>query len=380
MTPRRPDPRFFAVAVAIAFALAGCTKASVAEPEAPRAVRCAAVETGSAAEERTVRGPLRPPPDRDAPVSSRVPGTILSIPVREGDAVKKGTVLATLDDRLLGDERRRAEHAVEQARAAATAADANAARKARLLEHGITARADSEAAAAEAAKARADLGSAEAALDAARAEFDQTKLTSPIAGFVVRVFKQVGESVDGNPGQPVVEVADPSRLELRAEVPVADLRLLRSGQPVRLTVDGVDEPIDAKVASVSPGVSSETGLGVVRIALPEKVEIPVGAMATAHVLVKMHAGAALIPAAALRGGADGTLEAVVCDGEKARIAAVKAGVRTGDGRVEILSGLRAGESVVADGGLGLDDGAAIEVQKAATDTGDATPVAEDGAK
>ena len=67
-----------------------------------------------------------------------------------------------------------------------------------------------------------------------------------------------------------------------------------------------------------------------------------------------------IPAAALRTGPDGSPEALVCDGAKAVTRPLRVGGRTRD-RVEILAGVVAGERVVADAALGLEDGAAIEV-------------------
>ena len=82
----------------------------------------------------------------------------------------------------------------------------------------------------------------------------------------------------------------------------------------------------------------------------------------AAVVVAVHPGALLVPAAALRGGAAHGLEAVVCDGAIARVRAVETGIHTAGREVEIVAGLAAAEAVVADGGLGIEDGAAIAVQ------------------
>src|SRR5437879_428226 len=84
-------------ALALVSLAAACHGAKKSEEESSRAVTCARVEKADAFEVRTLRGPLRPPPDRDAPVAARSSGVLIAISAREGDTVKRGAVLAQLD-------------------------------------------------------------------------------------------------------------------------------------------------------------------------------------------------------------------------------------------------------------------------------------------
>src|SRR5262249_54195712 len=147
----------------------------------------------------------------------------------------------------------------------------------------------------DAARAKAELSASEATLDTAYADLDRSRMRSPIDGIVVRVYRQVGEIVDGTPGQPVVEVADPTHLELRAEVPVVQLVALHVGMPARVSIDPEAPTVGGQVAAVSPAVSVETGLGVVRIALDDGSGLPIGAIATATVVTGSQPDCALVP-------------------------------------------------------------------------------------
>ncbi|MEQ1504066.1 MAG: efflux RND transporter periplasmic adaptor subunit [Myxococcota bacterium] len=333
--------------------LVGCS--SGADEEAPPVpVKCVLVTTGTAETSVVLRGQVRPPPDKDALVSASVAGTIATLPVREGDPVVKGTMLATLDERTFYDDVRQAKTGIEQAAAGAAAAAAADARKSGLLQQGVVSRADADTARADAARAKAELAASETTLDSAYANLDRARMRSPIDGIVVRVYRQVGEVVDGTPGQPVVEVADPTHLELRAEVPVAQLISLKVGMPARVTVDPSVPAVGGHVASVSPAVSMDTGLGVVRIALDDGSGLPIGAIATATVVIGSRPNCAMVPADALRGGEGGGLEAVVCADGKAKVVAVQAGEKTEDGSIPVTDGLAPGDQIVAGGGVGID--------------------------
>jgi multidrug efflux pump subunit AcrA (membrane-fusion protein) len=112
------------------------------------------------------------------------------------------------------------------------------------------------------------------------------------------------------------------------------------------------------VERVAPAVDPTTLLGSVRVTLgPTPKPPPVGTAATARIVIS-HRPGVVVPPTALRRSAVGSDEVVVCEGGVAKVRTVTIGQR-GDAVVEITSGLKAGEQIVVDHVLGLDDGQAL---------------------
>ena len=248
---------------------AGCRRHEEAEaPAGKRPVRCAAVETATVEDTIELRGTVAPLPDRDAEVAPQVAGRIAKILVREGDRVTAGQPLARIDDAGLVDQANEAAAAVAKAEAERRNADATRARTERVFEHGIAARQEVEDAATRADTAAASEREARAAAARIRRQVERATVRSPLAGVVVRIFRRSGELVDGTPSTPVVEVADPSRLELAAEATASDLVRLAAEAPAEITTAALPGARwSGAVSVVSPAVDRSTGLGKVRIAI-----------------------------------------------------------------------------------------------------------------
>lgn len=349
--------------VAIVVALAGCAKpaAEEAETRPPAAVTCAPVTAGDVHDVVELTGTIAPPPRLDAVMSSPVAGRVSQVSVDEGDKVAAGALLATVEDPALPAGAVEARAQVAAAKAAKTAAELEVARQTRLVESGVGARKDLDEANGRLAAANAELEAAGARVGLADRQLARRDLRAPYAGVVLHVWKRAGESVDGTTATPILEVADVSRLELRAQVSPRALVGLADNMPASVTVLGLDAPIAGTIARVSPAVDPTTLLGNVRIALDPQTHPPVGSAATARVTVKTRPGVS-VPPAALRRSITGSDEVVACDKGVARVKPVTVGVREGD-RVEIASGLAAGDSIVVDRPLGLDDGQAIKADK-----------------
>lgn len=170
---------------------------------------------------------------------------------------------------------------------------------------------------------------------------------------MLHLQRKVGESVDGTTATPIAEVADLRVLELHAQAPPAALRPLRDGMRATIQVLGSDAPIAGTVARVAPAVDPATMLGLVRIALASADGIQVGTAATGRISFRQRPGVR-VPASALRRSLIGEDEVVVCAGGTAHVRKVEIGSR-GDQGVEIKDGLKAGEQVVVDHVLGLQD-------------------------
>lgn len=335
-------------------------------PSGPKKVKCAPAIANKVSDAIEVRGTVSPLPDRDAQVAPQVSGRIVRVLVREGDTVKAGQPLAQIDDAPLIDEARQADATLAKARAERKNADGSLARTQKVFEHGIAARQELDDAQARDATAQAGEADAEAASQRAHRQLERATVRSPLSGVVLKVLKRSGELVDGTPATPVVEVGDPSQLELVADATAQDLVRLKRKDPATVTFAALpDVEIDGTVAAVAPAVDRATGLGTVRISLDlEEAEIrpPVGVYGVAHASTGAEREAVVVPAAAIRKGAGADSEVVVCGADHiAHVQKVSRGVDLGE-TVEIRGSVKAGEKVAVDPVLGIADGDALEVE------------------
>ena len=348
---------------------AGCHRgAGEAEPPAaPKKVRCAEAARRALSDVVEVRGTVSPLPDRDAQIAPQVAGRILRVAAREGDRVTAGQIVAQIDAAPLADQVKEAYAGLAKARAEGKNAQTTLARVERVFEHGIAARQEVDDASARAASARAAEAEAEAAAQRAHRQLERASVRSPLAGVVLKVMRHSGELVDGTPATPVLEVGDPSRLELVSDAPAQDLVRLSAGDRATVVMAALPgRTFQGSIATVAPAVDRATGLGTVRVSLDLSgggAAPPVGVYGTARISSGKPHQAIVIPAAALRSAIGADAEIVVCGADKiAHVRKVQRGVASGGGVVEITGGdLKAGERVAVDPVLGISDGDGLEV-------------------
>jgi RND family efflux transporter MFP subunit len=344
----------------LALAAAACGR-EAPEPaaEAP-AVRVATVGEASLAEWLRLSGRVVPPPDHDATLSLRVDGILSEVSARIGERVTRGRVLARIDTAVLLDALAAATAAEKSAAADADAKRRVATRTRALVTRGVVSGEQAEADEAAALAAEAALAQAQAAKATALRRSQWSELTAPFDGVVLKILRQAGDAVDGTAATPVLELAaeHPVAVALDATPPV--LARLHEGQPAEITVDlSHADPIPARVAAVAAAVDPAIGTGAVRLApARDDPALILGRVVEARIAVARHERALVVPAAALRGGAGGRTEVVVVEAHTAHVRAVETGIRDGD-RVEVVSGLAAGDAVVVDDPVGLADGSAV---------------------
>jgi RND family efflux transporter MFP subunit len=196
-------------------------------------------------------------------VAARVDGRILRVIASSGQRVRAGDSIAELDPAQLAERLRAATAAVDAACFDAAGADAEVAEARRQVAHEARLFAAGASAAESVRIARARLARAVAAsdraaatlreADASRAAIESqlscTRLTAPIDGVVALVKAQAGEAVA--PGAAIARVFDPANLMIRFQVPRDRRREISTGTAVELTVAGEDQPLQARVTSVS---------------------------------------------------------------------------------------------------------------------------------
>lgn len=274
---------------------------------------------------------------------ARIGGTLLRLDVREGDYVRKGQVIGLVADQRIYYETSAFEAQVAAAEAQALRADADLKRVRTLFEKGIYARARLDQAEAEARAARGQLNAARAQRAASAESGAQGAIVAPAAGRVLKADVPAGSVV--SPGQSVATVTA-GRPLLRLEIPEAQARLIRVGEVVRIDPrDLPGGPASAPVTQVYPAV--EGGRVTVDVALPAVADDLIGQRV--RVLVKAGERTALVAPrrfVATRYGID-YVRVVGRDGRAMEVAVQLAHAPAGEPEVEVLSGLAAGDVLVA---------------------------------
>ena len=311
----------------------------------------------------TVTGTVAALPNEDVKVSALVPGRIATMTVAEGDAVRVGQVLARIDDRTVRDQLQQAEAAAAQARASLENAKLSRTRNESLFTRGIVARKDLEDARTQESMAAAALQQAEASLEIVHLQVARAQILSPVNGRVVKRFVGVGEQVDGTAAQPVVEVANLSQVELLGNLPAPYLGRIKPGQEVQIENDSQPgKPLKGKVVAISPGVDPTTNVGLVRIRIPNPTGLlRLGMYLSAPITVETHPNALGVPPQAIYRDDQGQARVFRVEKDEATAVPVELGLETSD-RVELLSGVKEGDSVILTGGYGLVDKAKVKVK------------------
>lgn len=310
-----------------------------------------------------VTGTVAALPNQDVKVSSLVSGRIASMAVAEGDRVEPGQELAKIDDRPFRDPLRQAEAAVEQAKANFENAQLNRARMETLFQRGVAAKKDLEDARTLMSVNQAALNQAEAVLAVARLQIARTEVHSPLAGTVVKRFASVGEQVDGTAAQPLFEVANVSTAELFGNVPAVYLGQIRIGQSLEIATESFpSKKFTGRVVAISPAVDPTTNVGLVRIRLANPGGLlRLGMFLSAQLPLATHSNALVVPAQAIYRDENGEPRVYRVEGENAEAVPVKLGLET-KGQVELLDGVKEGETVILSGGYGLGDKARVRVK------------------
>ncbi|MGE5092071.1 MAG: efflux RND transporter periplasmic adaptor subunit [Bacillota bacterium] len=283
-----------------------------------------------------------------APAQTRVARVLVTL----GQRVTRGQPLVAFDQTTFAAE-------AQTAQAALTSAQHAYERARRLSEAGIVPRKEAEQAAAELASARG------AAAVARHAEALAT-LRSPIGGVVTRMDAVLGAPVDA--GAPLVEVADPSALDVLFTLSPAEAARIHAGAAVAL-----EEGQTAGGASLGGGVVADIGAAVdsVSHAVPVRVRVTapartlrIGETVLGRITAGTRPDAVTVPVAALVPDSEGFQVFVVDARGIAHARPVTVGGRTAK-VAEIRQGLAAGETVVTEGAYGVQDSARIQPPAAA---------------
>ena len=260
------------------------------------------------------------------PIAARISARLVQLDADEGQSVHKGDVIGRLEDTDL-------KHALAQLRSQETFARREFERNATLAKSGLVARTTFD-------RSRSDWQAASAASARAAAEMDFTQLIAPADGTIIHRDGEIGQLIPVN--QPVFWISVDSPLRISAEVDEEDIARVQPGQQVLIRADAFPGRVfQGQVQSITPKGDPVARSYRVRMGLSEATPLLIGMTAETNIVIRKDDNALLLPPGAVQSGhvwriVDGKLEST----------SVKVGANGADA-VEIVSGLEAGDSVIA---------------------------------
>ena len=329
-------------------------------------------------------------------VSVKVPGRVQTISVDLGSVVSQGQVVAQVDpedyklrvqqaDAALAQARARLGLApegnddhidpeqtatVRQARAVLDEARYNRDRASKLVEQGVIAKAEFDAATAtfkvaegkyqdayeEIRNRQGVLAQRRSELALARQQLKDTSVIAPLNGIVQEKRTSVGEYLAA--GAPVVNIVKMDPLRLRAEIPERESHTVRPGQDVRVSVEGDPNVYVGKIMRLSPVIAEQSRILVVEADVRNNGKLRPGSFAHAEIVTNDAKMAVTVPNNAIVTFA-GIEKVIVVQNGKALEKPITTGRRASD-FTEVVAGINVGEKVIVDPG-NLQTGQAVEV-------------------
>lgn len=397
------------------FLLAGCSKS---EKEKEPVVGVQVTPAQRSAISQTVSAEAVIYPLEQATIAPKITAPITEFKVRRGDRVKKGQLLARLENKDLAGQAEASQGQFEQADAGYKTSvdatipqqlqkaqvDANTAKAAldaqqrvydsrkALFDQGALPQRDLDSAAVALSQARgayevaqralADLqrlgkeqaiksalGSrltAEGQMRAAQAQLSYSEIHSPIDGVVTDRPLFVGDLATAN--QPILTVMNLSRLIAKSHIPQSQAAALKVGNPAELKIPGFEEPIKGRVSLVSPALDpGSTTIEVWAEAIKPNPALKPGMTVEVTMTGRMVKDAIVVPTAAVFKNSEGADYVLVAGSdEKAHQKTVQLGVQNSD-ISQIAKGISAGDSIITTGGYAVPDGAQIKMEKPGAD-------------
>lgn len=354
------------------------------ESKEPRAVKVAQIGEITLEQMVTVTGTLAA--YDQATVSAKVPGRMKSIAVDLGSVVRKGQIIAQIEQQDYQLRLQQAEAALAQARArvglspegkddridpekTGTVRQAQAIlddaklkfeRARNLLQRGVLAQAQLDAAEAEYKVAvsryqdaveeirnrQALVVQRRSELEIARQQLVDSSIYAPFDGIVQEKRASIGEYLAA--GAPLVNIVRMDPLRLRAEVPERESRNVRVGQQVRVSLEGDSNVYMGKIARISPTITAQNRVLMVEAEVHNNGQLRPGSYARAEIVSANNTSAVGVPVNAIISFA-GIDKVILVQDSKAVEKPITLGRRTAEW-AEVISGLKTGDTVVINPG------------------------------
>ena len=309
-------------------------------------------------------------------ITSRVDGQVMKIHLQEGQEVKKGQLLFSIDDRPFQAVLEAAQSNLARDRIKLGKAQKDARRYADLFKKDYVTKSQAEQAQTDAESLEAVVKGDEAALENARLNVSFCRIVSPITGRAGSILINEGNLVKANDSKPLMVINQVQPIYVEFSVPEQRLQEIQSQMAIH----------DLDVLAAAPGKRNETkkgrltfldntidpNTGVIRLkATFENKDNSLwpGRFVNVVLLLGMRPQAIVVPSAAIQMGQEGSYVFIVKNDLTVELRDVTSGAQMDDQTV-IEKGLIAGETVVTDGQLMLFPGAKVTLKNDTQSTGD----------
>lgn len=288
---------------------------------------------------------VRADAERTVAIAAPARGMVQSVPVSPGSVVRKGQALLTLQSPDVAQWRADAAAATQRLRLAGTVVE----RERKLWNEGISARQDLDSAQAAFSEAQVQASAARQRLGAfsiAPSGGAAVTLHAPLAGMVTDRPAVAGMATDGT--QPLLTIADLSRVWIEAAVPSGSLAQVREGMPATVTAGALTEALQGTVSFVGPVLGETTRMATARIVLPNPdLRLRPGMLATVDLMGEQAAAAVTVAADAVQTIHERSVIFVRTPGGFEARTVITG--RSDGRRTEIVKGLAAGNRYAAAG-------------------------------
>jgi HlyD family secretion protein len=285
-------------------------------------------------------------------------GRIVAIYVEAGDHVKRGQLLAKLDESVLVPQVNRLAASLEQARAQAALSAAEYRRAKAVEAAGALSAEDIEKRRATSVTDDAAVKVVAAQLAEAEARLNRTRVVAPVDGTVLTRRAEVGQIA--SPGsEALFRVASGGEVEMRGQIAEQDLAALKLNQPASIYLTGLAQPFEGRVRLLGAVIDPLTRLGEIRIALKPDPALRPGAFARGAVTVDK-AERPVLPQTAVMSDSKGAYVYIVNDKSHVERRAIRVGGTIAAG-VIVAEGLTGTERVVTTAGGFLREGEPVTV-------------------
>ena len=297
-------------------------------------------------------------------------GRIVGIYVEAGEHVKKGQLLAKLDDSVLIPQVNRLAASLEQTRAQAALSAAEYRRAQAVAPAGALSAEDVEKRRATQITDEATVKVAAAQLAEYEARLNRTHVVAPVDGTVLMRKAEVGQIANSG-GDALFRIASGGEVEMRGQIAEQDLAALKTGQAASVYITGLSRPFAGRVRLLGAVIDPNTRLGEIRIALQPDPALRPGAFARGSVIVDK-AERPVLPQTAVMSDRQGTYVYVINGEGHVERRPVSVG-GTIDAGVIVSAGLTGSERVVTTAGGFLRNGERVTVAPAAASAPDSEP-------
>ncbi len=356
-------------AIALPAFITGCKKTPSADTAAPvdrriilgpenyTLVTQGRIETGP-----VISGALAP--RRSATMRAQIAGAVLASYAEEGQGVGTGALLAQIDDRTIRSQVESAQSALTNARSSLSVASRDQQRQESLLKAGAISERDVDNARRATIAAQASVAQAESQLTAAQKQLAYTRVTAPFSGRISQKLVNTGDIVQS--GTAMFTVVDPTSMQLEGSVPASQLAMIHVGDQVEFTVTGYpDRTFTGRITRINPTADPATRQVRVFAEIPNAGNNLVGDLfAEGHVATQAH-NALTVPETAIDRKMMRPSVLRVRNGTVERVQIELGLTDSRSDRVEIVSGVAVGDTLLSGAGLQTAVGAKVKLNGAA---------------